>query len=393
MPADRKNRDNMKFGSRRTILGATATASVYLLCVASASGQTSSEKKPPMAEEVFKNVQVLKGISVSEFMGTMGFFSASLSLNCTDCHISESSGDWGKYADDTPLKRTARRMILMVNTLNRNNFGGRRAVTCYSCHRGAPRPKVIPSLADQYSAPPPDDPNEIEIVGQAPAGPSADQILDKYIQALGGAQRLTNLTSLVAKGTYQGYDTDLGPVPIEIFAKTPNQRTMIVHMGGGDSTTTYDGHAAWIASPDKPVPLLTLAGEDLDGIKLDANLSFPAGIKQALGQWRAGFPKTAIGDRDVQVIQGTGTGGSRVKLFFDAQSGLLVRVLRYTDTAVGINPTQTDYSDYREVAGVKMPFHWTVTWTDGRSTIELSEVQPGIAIDAAKFAKPAPPPR
>jgi outer membrane lipoprotein-sorting protein len=158
----------------------------------------------------------------------------------------------------------------------------------------------------------------------------------------------------------------------------------------GDSTTTFDGRSGWVASPDKPTPLLTLAGEDLDGLKLEADISFPAGIKLALSQWRAGFPGTTINDRDVQVIQGTAAGKSRVKLFFDKQTGLLARTVRYTDTAVGIIPAQTDYSDYRDVAGVKMPFHVTVTWTDGQSTIELSEMQPNVAIDAAKFAKPVP---
>jgi photosynthetic reaction center cytochrome c subunit len=380
----------MKLGSRRTILGAMQTASVCLLAIASASAQV--EQKPPMAEDAFKNVQALKGISVAEFMGTMGFFSASLGLNCTDCHISESSGDWGRYADDTALKRTTRRMILMVNNLNKGEFGGRRAVTCYSCHRGAGFPKGVPSLAEQYGTPPPDDPNEVEILGQAPATPTANQVLDRYLQALGGAQSLANLTSFVAKGTYQGYDTDFEKVPVEIFAKAPSQRTTIVHMRVGDSITTYDGRAAWVASPDKPLPLLTLAGKDLDGLKLEADLSFPAMIQQNLTGWRAGFPKTTIADRDVQVIQGTGTGGSRVKLFFDKESGLLVRVVRYTVTAVGIIPAQTDYSDYRDVAGVKLPFKWIATWTDGQSTTELSEVQPNAKIDTAKFAKPAPAP-
>jgi hypothetical protein len=138
--------------------------------------------------------------------------------------------------------------------------------------------------------------------------------------------------------------------------------------------------------------LLTLAGKDLDGLKLEADLSFPAMIQQNLTGWRAGFPKTTIADRDVQVIQGTGAGGSRVKLFFDKESGLLVRLVRYTVTAVGIIPAQTDYSDYRDVAGVKLPFKWIATWTDGQSTTELSEVQPNAKIDTAKFAKPAPAP-
>jgi outer membrane lipoprotein-sorting protein len=197
----------------------------------------------------------------------------------------------------------------------------------------------------------------------------------------------------VAKGTYQGYDTDLEALPLEVFAKVPGQRGAIVHMHAGDSITVFDGRAGWIASPDKPVPLLTLAGEDLDGVKLDADLSFPAGIKQALTGWRAGFPAATINERAVLIVQGAAAGGSRVKLFFDKESGLLVRTLRYTDTAVGIIPAQTDYSDYRDVAGVKMPFKWTATWTDGQSTIELSEVRPNVAVDAAKFARPAPAPR
>jgi hypothetical protein len=373
----------MKLGWKQTMI-------VCLVGVAPASAQTVPQQKPQMAEDVFKNVQVLKGISVSEFMGTMGFFSASLGLNCTDCHVSDSSSDWAKYADDTALKRMARRMILMVNALNKDNFGGRRMVTCYSCHRFTTRPKVIPSLAEQYGTPPPDDANEIEIIRPAAGAPSADQILDKYIQAAGGAQALAKLTSFVAKGTYGGYDTDLEALPFELFAKAPSQRTAIVHMHAGDSITTFDGRAGWIASPDKPVALLTLAGEDLDGVKLDAALAFPAGIKQALTGWRAGFPAATINERGVQIVQGTAAGGSRVKLFFDKESGLLVRVLRYTDTAVGTIPAQTDYSDYRDVAGVKMPFHWVVTWTDGQSTIDLSEVQANAAIEAAKFAKPAP---
>jgi photosynthetic reaction center cytochrome c subunit len=320
----------------------------------------------------------------------MGFFSASLGFNCTNCHTAESLGNWTKYADDVPAKRTARRMIRMVETINKENFGGRRMVTCYSCHRGGGRPKVIPSLLEQYSTPSPEDPNEVEIHLQ-PGAPSVDQVLDKYIQALGGAQRLAALASFVAKGTYGGYDTDFLKVPVEIYARAPGERTMIAHTPIGDSTTTFDGRAGWIAAPDKPVPLISLAaGPDLDGVKLEAELSFPARVKQALGNWRAGFPDTSIGDRDVQVIQGTTAGGSRVKLFFDKESGLLARLVRYADSVVGINPIQIDYSDYRQVGEVKMPYHWTVTWTDGQSNIDLSEIQPNAAIDATRFRAPAP---
>jgi photosynthetic reaction center cytochrome c subunit len=368
----------------------TTIAVVYLMGAAPASSQQATAEKPLMAEQVFKNVQVLKGIPVGEFMDTMGFFAASLGLNCVYCHVEQSMENWDKFAEDVPRKRTARAMILMVNAINKSNFGGRRALTCYSCHRGAEHPKVVPSLADQYTVPQ-EDPNEIEIVKDAPQGPSVDQILDKYIQALGGAQRLASLTTFAGQGTYEGYDSYHVKVRLEIYAQSPGERTIIAHTQNGDSTTTFDGRAGWVAAVDKPVHLLPfLPGPELDGARLDADLCFPAGIKQALGQWRNGFPVSTIEDREVHVIQGIAGGGSRVKLYFDSKTGLLARQLRYTNTIVGTIPIQIDYSDYREVAGVKMPFHWVVTWTGGQSIMELNAVQANVSIDAAKFSKPAP---
>src|SRR5499425_2629081 len=65
-------------------------------------------QKPLMAEEVFKNVQILKGIPVNQFMDTMGFFSAALGLNCVYCHVPESLENWDRFADDVPRKRMAR---------------------------------------------------------------------------------------------------------------------------------------------------------------------------------------------------------------------------------------------------------------------------------------------
>jgi outer membrane lipoprotein-sorting protein len=355
--------------------------------LAQAAHAQSVSAKPPLAEEVFKNVQVLKGIPVGEFMDTMGFFSASLGSNCVHCHVDESLTHWEKFAEDVPRKRVARQMIQMVNALNKANFAGARVVTCYSCHHGDVRPESVPSLLSQYSLPV-EDPNKVEIVPGTPADPSADQILDKYIKALGEPQRLT---SFVAKGTYEGYDTYEQKVPLEIFAKAPNQRTTIVHTQSGDTTTTFDGRSGWVAAVDKPVTLLPLGpGGETDGARLEADLAFPSQIKSSLSAWRVGFPLTAIDDRPAQIVQGTGAGGTRVKLYFDVGSGLLVRSLRYTNTTVGLVPTQIDYSNYKEVSGAKMPFHWVITWTDGRATIDLSDVHSNVPIDPARFARPAP---
>ncbi|MDP8989304.1 MAG: hypothetical protein M3N41_04395 [Acidobacteriota bacterium] len=180
-------------------------------------------------------------------------------------------------------------------------------------------------------------------------------------------------------------------VPVEIHAQAPAQRTMISHAQNGSTTTVFDGSAGWIAGFDRPVRLIPmLPGPELDGGKLDAILGFPGGIKQALTDWKVGFPKTTIDDKVVNIVQGTGAGKTRVKLYFNDTTGLLTRQVRYADTPIGMVPTQIDYTDYREVAGVKLPYHIVITWTDGQSEIQLSEIQANAPIDAAKFAKPAP---
>src|SRR6266446_2395825 len=192
--------DNMKLRSTRIVLGVTGVLTLCLIGVVLARGQAGQTQRPQMAEEVFKNVQVLKGIPVDEFMDTMGMFAASLSLNCIDCHVAESVDTWDKFADDTQLKRITRTMMQMVTAINKDQFKGVRAVSCYTCHHGDLRPKIVPSLVVQYSAPV-EDPNEVDIPPNA-KGPSPDEVFNKYIQALGGPQRMTNNTSFTAKGTF-----------------------------------------------------------------------------------------------------------------------------------------------------------------------------------------------
>ena len=102
---------------------------------------------------------------------------------------------------------------------------------------------------------------------------------------------------------------------------------------------------------------------------------------------------TDIDEKEVAVVQGTNPRQPPVNFYFDAKSGLLVRVLRFVDTAVGRVPTQIDFSDYRDVSGVKMPFKWITTWTNGQATTELTQIQVNTPIDAARLTRPAPAPR
>jgi photosynthetic reaction center cytochrome c subunit len=344
--------------------------------------------KPLMSEVAFKNIQVLKGIPVDEFMGTMGLFSGALSVCCGDCHTGAGTSN-PKWEDDPPRKKTARRMVQMVNQINKDNFGGRQVVTCWTCHRGGQSPATTPTLDAIYSTPVFTPPDILPVAPPATSGtPPADQILDKYIQALGGAQRVAALTSYTAKGNSNLYG-EVREDPFEIYAKAPNQLATTVHQREGDMARTFDGRDAWVMLPLTVVQEYQLNASALEGGKLDAEMAFPGGIKQFFTNWRVTYPTTLDG-KDVYVVQGSGPTGLLGTFYFDKQTGLLTRMVRYANSAVGRVPTQIDYSDFRPVAGVMMPFKWTFGWVSGREEYTVTAYQPNVPVDAAKFAKPVP---
>ena len=337
-----------------------------------------------MSEQIFKNVQVLKGIPVDEFMGTMGIFSAALSMCCGDCHPGAGTQS-PKWEVDTPRKRTARRMVQMVTAINRENFNGRSVVTCWTCHRGSNRPATTPPLDTVYGTPiiePPD------ILPQAPQTLSADEIFAKYIDALGGPTRLATVTSYIATGKNTAYGEFGSGSPVEIYAKAPNQRATFVHTADGDLARTFDGRAGFVISPLTVIGQMALTGTELDGARLDAELTFPGRIKGVLSTWRVSTP-TTLNDREVQVVQGSNAAGLVATLYFDKQTNLLVRMVRYANSVIGRVPTQVDYSDYRDVGGIKMPFQWVFFWLNGQDDFVLNEVQLNVPIEALKFTPQA----
>jgi hypothetical protein len=365
---------------------------VCLLGTVLTARQAPPQETPLMAEDFFEDVRVLRGIPVDEFLDTMGMFSAATGLNCTDCHVDESGGSWPRYADDTDLKTTSRAMVAIMTAINKQYFGGSQGVTCYSCHSGTRRPTAVPNLAVQYDADPLLEP-PYEILQPTPRAPSVDAVLDQYIDAVGGAERLQGLTTFLAEGTYMGFD-DFDSYPVQVFAQAPNQRTTLLHSQYGDITTAFDGQSGWLASPieTKPAPVIALTGGNLEGAALEAELSFPGQITQVLTDWIPG-PLAEINDRDVRIIQGKKASGTPIKLYFDVESGLLVRMVRYSSNSpVGRVPTQVDFEDYRDVSGIQFPFKVTSTWTNGRYTYEFTNIEINPTIPEARFGRPVPPP-
>jgi outer membrane lipoprotein-sorting protein len=339
-----------------------------------ASQAQSAGDAPKTAEQAYKNIQVLKGTAAEQVIPTMQFISNSLGVECEFCHTTSAF-----EKDDKKPKEAARKMIQMQFAINKDNFKGERTVTCFSCHRGSHDPVGIPIIPEE-------EPKRAEAPKppEGAAAPTADQVIDKYVEAAGGADAMQKITSRSEKGTI---NVGGRPTPIEVLAKAPDKRISIMHTPNGDNITAYDGHAGWLGNPGGRPPR-DMGPAEADAARLDADFNFPIDLKKIFGQFRV-RPADKIGDHETIQLIGLREGQPPVRLYFDKQSGLLLRMVRYADTALGRNPTQIDYADYRTEGGVKIPYRWTLARPLGRFTIQVDQVQQNVPIDDSRFSKPA----
>ena len=328
--------------------------------------------EPKTAEESFKNIIQLKGTPADQLIPAMTFISASLGVECSFCHVE------GKMElDEKKTKNTAREMMAMTAAINKNSFGGKREVTCYSCHHGSAHPAGTPAVMDS------DRPTHAEQRPAAGERPNAGEVLEKYVAALGGADAIKKLTSRVEKGLIVTGGNDS---PIELYLKAPNKRISVTHFGKGESFTAFDGSIGWLGSTGRPAREMSAAEAEAAGI--DAEFYLPLRLAQIFEQLGPGRPDTVNGV-ECDTLIGTRPGKPPVRFYFEKHSGLLLRQVRYGETPLGRNPTQIDYADYRAVDGVKVPFRWTLSRTNGRFTIQITEVKNNVPLEDERFRKPA----
>jgi outer membrane lipoprotein-sorting protein len=336
------------------------------------AAQSQERKATQTTEQSYKNIQVLKGLPSNELIPAMQFITASLGVECDFCHVQGAS-----EKDDKQPKVIARKMMTMMFTINKENFEGHREVTCNTCHRGSPRPMATPPI---------DPKAEMAAMNgdqaKASSGPTPEQLIERYIQALGGAAAIQKVSNRLEKGSA---DVMGKKTPIDIYTRAPDQRASIMHMESGESITAYDGKTGWLAFPGRPTRDMTPS--ESSSARLDADLHFATDLNRIFTDLKTVAP-TKIGDRDVYVVVAMREGQPPVKLYFDQQSGLLLRMLRFSDSPLGLNPVQIDYRDYRDVQGVKTPFRWTLTRTSGAFTIEIDSVQQNVSMDDSKFTRP-----
>jgi hypothetical protein len=379
---------------RSRVLPATVGIACVLGLGAAVLAAAPQQPQPPApqtqtAQQRFKNVQVLKDIPAAQMNPTMHLMAGQLGVGCTFCHVWEQ---WER--EDKPQKQIARAMIAMTSAINRSSFGGAQMVTCYTCHRGQPKPVTMVALP--VPAPPHWEAPEPAL----PVLPDVDEILSKYVRALGGEQALRKVTSRVITGR-RDIPTGPGglipmPAEVEIFQKAPNRTLSVYRTDTFTISDGFDGTTAWTQTAAGAVN--TLPDPDQGRVRRSANFYEPLELTQDFVRMEVRAIEK-VGARDAHVVVGYPEGDTPERLYFDTQSGLLLRRAAYLQTPAGPSPFEVDFDDYRDAGGVRFPFLVRMNPASQRtelgtsSTLRIDSVRTNVIIDDSRFVRPQPRPR
>src|SRR5258708_16342201 len=337
--------------------------------------QTGAPAAHKAASQQYKNIQVLKEVPADQLIPAMQFITASLGVDCEYCHVEHAFDK-----DDKKPKVMARKMMEMMITINNENFESHRMVTCYTCHQGGAHPVSIPVIAEHEKTP---DMMEGS-VASATGNPAAESLLDQYLAAVGGADALKKIKSRGAKGTVTAFGDQ--HMPVDIYSKAPDIRISVMHLKEGESVTAYNGKAGWLSIPGR---VHMMNAQESFGARIDSDFPFAANVKSLYTKWET-LPGIKVGGHDTWLLIGRNEGQPPLKLYLDQKSSLLVRLIRYTDSPLGYNPTQIDYDDYRAADGVKTPYRWTIARPRNRFTVQVDDLKQNVPVDDTKFVPPPP---
>jgi hypothetical protein len=365
--------------------------------VSATKAQAPPEKT---VELVQKNIKVLTGMPQSQLIPVMNFFAASMGRRCNYCHVN-NQGQWDYASDAKPEKTAAREMIKLVLDINKTTERLKLdPVSCYTCHRGRTSPQSIPALPLALPSPPPNaggpggpTPGAAPQASPAatPALPSADEIFSKYAAALGGQTAIDKLKSRTVKGTVT--QANGNSFQFELSQAAPDKFYLLVTTPQGTIERGFNGQVGWEKTAGG---VREITGAELIDFKAANGLFTLLKLKEQYSRPPTRVRKDKLGDRDVYVIDGATTDNRRMRLYFDATSGLLLRRTTTMPTMVGIIPDQIDLEDYRETEGLKFPFTARAAMVEvgnPTSTRTFTELKLNVPVDESKFnmpPKPAP---
>ena len=356
-------------------------------------GAVTVEPQDKPVEQVRKNIKVLTGLPDSQLIPVMNFMSASLGRRCNFCHITDKGRD-GFALDDKPEKNTAREMIKMVMGLHKQSFPGAAEISCFTCHRGQTRPVNVPVLPLPTPLPRPSAtpgattgaaPTQPPASPSLPQTPTADEIYNKYIAAIGGQANVDKIKSRTAKGSVAQPN---GTVTVDISQGVPDKFHITAATPTGAFERGFNGSVGWEKGPQG---VRALAPAEVAQLQHSIGLLRHIRLKEQFTSMRSRGMQL-IGDRPTYVVIGTTADNRQERLFFDTQTGLLLRRISYMPTLLGLIPEQMDFEDYRDVDGVKFPFTIRVSTIEvGNpvSTRTFSEMKLNAPVDEGKFNMPA----
>lgn len=383
----KKNRSPGILQSTVTILVVVAAIALVLKLTDARAATTEKAVAPPgpTVEQGNKNIKVLTGMPEWQLIPTMKFFTVSLGVSCTYCHVMGKDGKMDTAADNKETKRIARGMIKMVLQTNATTFQNQPRVSCYTCHRGQAVPQNFSSFPVALTTMPPAPAGPQPTASATPALPRADEILDKYAAAIGGQAAIARIKSAVIKGTVENASGSTGTFEADQVA--PGK--------GYDTVTTQRGTRVRVVNEPKgweknAYGVNELSGQQLEDVKLSLALFGNLKLKEQFLKLEV-TGKEKISNRDVYVLNATREDQKREHLYFDSESGLLLRRVADTSTMVGVIPEQIDFEDYRAVDEVKLPatVHFAAIDTQNpTSTRKIDRVEFNVPVDDSLFNKP-----
>jgi len=353
-------------------------------------------------EQAQKNIKVLTGMPESQLIPVMNFFAASMGRRCNYCHVN-NQGQWDYASDAKPEKTAAREMVKLVMDINKTTERLKLdPVSCYTCHRGRTSPQSIPALPLPVPSP---APNAGGPSGQTPGGstpsaspqaspaatptlPSADEIFSKYAAALGGQAAIDKLKSRTTKGTVT--QANGNSFQFELSQAAPDKFYLLVTTPQGTIERGFNGQVGWEKTARG---VREVTGTELINFKAANGLFSLLKLKEQYSK-PPRVRKDKLGDRDVYIVDGTTIENRRMRLYFDATSGLLLRRTTTMPTMIGIIPDQIELEDYREADGLKFPFTAraaTLEVGNPTSTRTFTELKLNVPVDDSKFNMPPAP--
>jgi photosynthetic reaction center cytochrome c subunit len=346
------------------------------------AGPDTGAETQKTAGEAFKNIQVLKEIPADELLPSMRYVSASLGVGCDYCHEADHFD-----SDDKPTKQRARNMMKMMFAIDQDNFNGRREVTCYTCHRGVAKAANIAPLSSAPNAAvqvfESSEPRAAS-TGALGATPSMAEILAKYVDAIGGSGAIQKNHTRAEQGSVEGPHGF--HATIETYRTAPDKAFAIVHRPNGDVMEGVNGNIGWGKRANGEVT--EESGDELARSRQWAEFYPGEHFERDYERFQAGGIESVNG-RDAYVMVAWWKGGGADRIYFDVESGLLLRITHRIESPLGALPLQTDYEDYREVNGLKIPFTVRVTRVDGTTTYTWQKMEANVAIDSSRYEKPA----